>query len=91
MEHRAGAPGHPNIARLENLERHDRGVHQIPQFMSEEPEALARACRLFIDAGLISFTSVLSHRAGDAILKASVQRSKIIRIDRRVQFHPLAR
>jgi hypothetical protein len=43
---------------------------QVPQLMGEVPEPLAPACRLPIDAGLISFTSVLRHRAGDGIVKA---------------------
>ena len=76
MEHRAGAPCHANIAGLEHLKRHERSVHHVPQFMGEEPEPLASACGLSIDAGLISFTSVLGHRAGDGIVKASVQRTK---------------
>jgi hypothetical protein len=63
MEHRAGAPGDANIAGLEHLKRQERSVHQVPQFMGEEPEPLASACGLSIYAGLISFTSVLSHRA----------------------------
>ena len=53
MKHRAGAPGDANIARLENLERHDRRVDQVPHFMSEESEALTSACGLSIGAGLI--------------------------------------
>ena len=38
MEHGPGAPCDANIPGLEHLERHDRGVDQVPQFMSEEPE-----------------------------------------------------
>jgi hypothetical protein len=37
-------PPTPTFPGLENLERHHRGVQQVPQFMSEEPEALAPAC-----------------------------------------------
>ena len=88
MEHSAGAPADANIPRLQNLERHDRRVDQVPHFMSEEPEAFAPACRLPIDAGLISFTPVLGHRAGDGIVQASVQRTKVVGADRRVQFPP---
>ena len=45
MEHGASGPADANIACFDNLERHDRGVHQVPQFMSEEPAALGPACR----------------------------------------------
>ena len=46
MEHAAGAPGDSNVPRLEHLERNHRGVDQVPQFMSQEPEALGPAVRL---------------------------------------------
>src|SRR5687767_3778181 len=55
--------------------------------MGEEPEALASACGLSVDTGLISLTSVLGDCARDGIVKASVQRTKVVRADRRVQFH----
>ena len=45
MEHGAGAPRDANIPGLEHLERHERGVDQVPQFMGEEPEALASRAR----------------------------------------------
>ena len=45
MEHGAGAPGDADIARLEHLEREDRGVDQVPQLVREEPEALAARAR----------------------------------------------
>ena len=50
MEHGAGAPCDADIPGLEHLERDDRGVDQVPQFVSQEPEALAPACGLSIDA-----------------------------------------
>ena len=45
----AGAPCDSNIPRLENLEREDRGVGQVSQFMSQEPEALACASGFSIE------------------------------------------
>jgi hypothetical protein len=36
--------------------------------MGEEPEALAPACGLAIDAGLIALTPVLGQRARDGIV-----------------------
>ena len=87
MKHRPGAPRHANIPRLQHFERHERGVHQVPQFMGQEPEALAPACGLAIDARLIALTPVLGHRARDGIVQASVQRPKVVGADRCVQFH----
>ena len=87
MEHGPGAPCDSNIPRLENLERDDRGVDQVPQFMSQEPEALAPARGFSIEGGLISFAPVLGDRARDGVVKASVQRAKVVRADGRVHFH----
>ena len=55
--------------------------------MSEEPEALAPARGFSIEGGLILFTPVFGDRARDGIVKASVQRAKVIRADGRVHFH----
>jgi hypothetical protein len=44
--------------------------------MSEAPEAFVPACGLAIDAGLISLTPVLGHRARNGVVQASVQRPK---------------
>ena len=49
MEHGPGAPCDANISRLENLERQDRGVEQVAQFMSQEPRALAPTRGLSIE------------------------------------------
>ena len=87
MEHRAGTPTDANVPGLENFERHDRGVRQVPQFMGEEAEALAPACGFSIDARLISLTPVLGDRAGDGIVEASIQRPKVVGADRGVQLH----
>ena len=87
MEHSARTPADTNFPCLENLERHHRRVHQVPQFMSEVPEAFAPAGRRSIDARLILSATVLSDRAGDGIVQAVVQRTKVFRGDRRVQFY----
>src|SRR5688500_3692597 len=44
LEHRAGAPADSDIPGLEHIERQDRGVQQVAQFMREEPQALVPAC-----------------------------------------------
>ena len=87
MKHSTGAPGHANIPRLQHFERHESRVDQVPQFMREEPQALAPACRFSIDAGLGSLAPVLGHRARDGIIQASVQYPKVFGTDRCVQFH----
>ena len=91
MEHGSGAPGDADIPRLEHLERDDRGVDQVPQFMGQEPEPLAPARGLSIEGGLILFAPVLGDGARDGVVEASVQRAKVIRADGRVQFPRPAR
>ncbi len=72
MKHGAGASRHANIPRLQHFIRHERRVHQVPQFMREEPEP----GRLSIDTRLRLPTPVLRHRARDGIVEASVQYAK---------------
>ena len=78
MEHGPRAPCDANVSRLEHLERDDRGVDQVPQFMREEPEPLAPARGLSIERGLIAFAPVLGDGARDGVVKASVQHAKVI-------------
>ena len=87
MDHSRGAPSDSDVPSLEYLERDNRGVEQVPQFMSEEPSALVPSRGFTRESGLISLTSILRNRAGDGIVKASVQRTKVVRADRHVQFH----
>ena len=87
MEHVPRAPANANISCLENLERDDRGVVQVPQFMREELEGLAPACRFAAGAGLLSFARVLGDRTRDGIVKALVQHAKVVGADGRVEFH----
>jgi hypothetical protein len=82
MDHSRGAPSDSDVPSLEYLERDNRGVEQVPQFMSEEPSALVPSRGFTRESGLISLTSVLRNRAGDGIVKASVQRTKVVRADR---------
>ena len=81
MEHGPRAPCDANVPRLENLERHDRGVDQVPQFMSQQPDPLAPARGLSIEDELISFALILADGARDGVVKATVQRAKVIRAD----------
>jgi hypothetical protein len=74
------------IPPAENLKGEEGRVQQVPQFMNEVPETLVPACGLAIDAGLVSATPELGDSPGDGVVKASVERAKVIRTDRRVQF-----
>ena len=87
MQHRAGAAPHANISGLQHLERHERRVQQVSQFMGEKSEPFGPACGFAIDARLIALTSVLGHRARDGIVQASVQRAEVVGADRCVHFH----
>ena len=87
MEDGPGASRDSHIPRLEHLECKDRGVGQVPQFMSEESEAFAPARALPVEGRLILFTSVLGHGARDRLVQAAVQCAKVIRADGRVQFN----
>ncbi len=80
IEHGPGAPGGSNMSRPEYLERDERGVVQGPQFI----EAVAPACS---EAALISFAPELGDGARDGVVKASVQRAKVVRDDGLVSFH----
>jgi hypothetical protein len=54
---------------------------EVPQFMSQEPEALALARGVCIERGLMSFAPVLGDRARDGVIETTVQRAKVIRAD----------
>ena len=86
MEHGPGAPCDANIPRLEHLERDDRGVDQVPHFMSQEPEPLVSSRGLSIEGGLILFAPVFGDGARDGVVKAAVEHAKVVRADGRVQF-----
>ena len=86
MEDGPGASRDPHISGLEHLKSKDRGVGQVAQFMSEEPEAFAPARGLSVEGRLILFTPVLGHGARDRLVQAAVQRAKVIRADGRVHF-----
>ena len=87
MEDVSGASCDANISRLQNLERHDRGVEKVPQFMSQEPRALAPTRGFSIEGRLILFASELGDGARDGVVQASVQHAKVFGADRRVLFH----
>jgi hypothetical protein len=87
MEDGAGTPGHADVSGLEDLERDDRGVSQISQFVREEPEALVGARRFSIHRGLMSFARELRNRARDGLVETAVQHPKVVGADGRVQFH----
>ena len=57
IEHGPGAPADADVSRLEHLERDQRGVEQVPQFMGEKPEALVAACRFLVEIRLILLAS----------------------------------
>ncbi len=86
MEHRARAPADSNIPGLENVKRDDRGVGQVPQFMSQEPQPLTSARVFAIESGLVGDASVFGDRVGDGVVQAAVQRTKVLGADWRVHF-----
>ena len=55
--------------------------------MSEESETLTSPCGLSVDGGLSPFAPILGDRPGDRIVQASIQGTKVLGGDRRVQFH----
>ena len=87
MEDGSGASCGADIARLQNLERHDRGVEQVAQFMSQEPRALTPTRGLSIEGRLILFASELGDGSRDGVIEPSVQCAKVIGADGRVLFH----
>src|SRR4029453_6002634 len=87
MEDGSGASCDANVSRLQNFERHERGVEHVSQFMSQEPRALAPTRGFSIEGRLILFASELGAGARDGVVEASVQRAKVIGADGRVLFH----
>ena len=87
IEHVRRASRDAHIPGLEHLERHDRGIHQVPQFMSQKSKSLAPAIDLAIQGRLISLASILGDGARDGVVEAAVQHAKIIRRDGRIHFH----
>ena len=61
-----------------------RGVDQVPQFVREEPEALAPARGLAIGRGLIPLAPVLGHGTRDGVVQAAIERLKVLRADGRL-------
>ena len=87
MEDGSGASCDANVSRLQNFERHERGVEHVAQFMSQEPRALAPTRGFSIEGRLILFASELGDGARDGVVEASVQCAKVIGADGRVLFH----
>ncbi len=71
MEHRTGAPSDADVPGLDHLERDDRGVDQVPQFVGKESEPLVLANGASVDGGLIAFAPVLGDRVRDGVVKAA--------------------
>src|SRR5688572_7501483 len=55
--------------------------------MSQKSEAFTPPRRLVVERRLVSPAPELSDGARDGVVKASVQRPKVVRADRRVHFH----
>jgi len=66
MDDGPGAPANPNIPCPEHLERGNRGIGQVLQFMG------------IAVAGDVLFARELRDRARDGVVEASVQRAKVI-------------
>src|SRR4029453_18059724 len=87
MEDGSGASCDANISSLQNLERHDWGVKQVAQLVSQEPGALVPTRGLTIEGELILFAPEFGDGARDGVVKASVQRAKVIGADGGVLLH----
>ena len=85
MEDDPGAPRDADVARLEDLERQDRRVDEIPQLVRQKPEALAAARGLLVEGGLIPSAPILGDGARNRVVQASVQRAEVIDADRRAE------
>lgn len=82
VEDRAGAAGDADIASLEDFVGQNRGVHQIPQFMREEPKTFGALGGGIIVRGLRPPASVFGDGAGDRLIEALIQHAKIVGTDR---------
>ena len=87
IEDAPGAPPDADVSRLEHLERDDRRVHEIPQFMDEEPHPFVVAVRGFVGVRLLAFAFVHGDGARDRLVETSVERAEVFRADRRIRFH----
>lgn len=87
LQHRARAPCDSDVPGLEHLERHDRRVDQVPEFMREVPEPLAGAARLTVECGLVAFAPILGHGTRNRVVQAAVQHAEVVGADRRVGLH----
>ena len=91
MKHRTGTARDPGVARLEHFERDDRGVNQIPQFMSQEAELLGATGAFCIHGGFLAGALELGDRCRDGDIEASVQHAKVVRGNGGVSFRGPAR
>ena len=90
LKHSAGTAGDPDVSRFQHLERDDCRVHEIPQFVDEEADALVAALRRFVlleRRARLAFTLIRGHRRRNRLVEAVVQRAEVIRTDRRIRFH----
>ena len=86
-EHAPRTAADSDVAGPEHFKRDACRVHQIPDLMSEKSESRVLASGFSIERRLIASSAVLRDGARNGIVKASVQRAKIIDADRCALFH----
>ena len=86
IEHRAGGPGHADVAAFDSRDRKHRGVEQIAQLVRESTEALAHGLSAFGRDQVIALTAELGDRVRNGVVEAAVERVKLVCRHRRVVF-----
>jgi hypothetical protein len=86
MEHRPSAAGDADVSGFHDVERDERGIEQVAQFMRKEPEPHVLAIGVAVDGGLIALAPELRDGARDRVIQASVQHPEVIGADGRVRF-----
>ncbi len=87
LEHAPGAPRDADVSCLDHLERDDRRVDEVPQFVHEETDPLVAKLRRVVEARLLAFARVRRDGARDRLVQTSIQRAEVIRAERRVRFY----
>ena len=87
MQHGSRAASNTDISGFEHLERDDRGVEQVPHFMSQEPRARIPSRILSIQSGLILLAAEFGDSTRNRVVQAPIEHAKVVRADRRVHLH----
>ena len=71
-----------DVASLQDIERSACRVEKIPDLMREESDSFVLADRFSIKHRLIALSAELCDGAGNRIVKAPVQRAKVVDVNR---------